>query len=53
MDPEPDSRGAFSFPLVSLRGMYLFAITVPTLVLITCWNFLNKFALYAAEQLLG
>jgi len=53
MDPEPDSRGPFSLPLVSLRGMYLFAITVPTLVLITCWDFLNEFALDAAKQLLG
>ena len=53
MEPEPDSRGPFSLPLVSLQGMYLFAITVPTLVLITCWDFLNEFALNAARQLLG
>ena len=53
MDPEPDDRGEVALPLVSLRGLYLFAITVPTLVLIVCWSFLSQLASAAARQLLG
>jgi hypothetical protein len=40
-------------PLVSLPGFYLAAVTLPTVVLFFVWDFLNQFALRAAEQLLG
>jgi len=53
MDPEPEERRPFAFRLMSPQGIFLCVITLPTLVLITCWDFLNEFALDAARQLLG
>lgn len=52
MDPDPATRGPVALPLVSLPGVFLVLVTVPTAVLITCWDFLNKFAWEAARQLL-
>lgn len=53
MDPEPQTRGPVTLPLESLPGFYLVAVTLPTVVLFFVWNFLNEFALHAAQQLLG
>jgi NADH-quinone oxidoreductase subunit N len=53
MDPAPATRGPVALPLVSLPGLFLFVVTVPTLVLITCWDFLSTLALGAARQLLN
>jgi len=53
MDPEPETQDHFALPFVSLRGLYLFAITLPTLLLIVKWDFLSEFATAAAGQLLG
>ncbi len=53
MDPEPQTRGPVALPLESLPGFYLVAVTLPTVVLFFVWDFLNEFALHAAQQLLG
>ena len=53
MAPDPATRGHFALPLVSLPGAFLVLITLPTAVLMFCWDFLNQFALTAAKQLLG
>ncbi len=52
IDPEPEQRLPFVFPLVSLPGMYLLAITLPTAGLMLSWNSLNEFCLAAARHLL-
>lgn len=53
MEPEPETRRPVALPLFSLRGLYLLAITLPTLALIPWWNALSEMALDAARQLLG
>jgi len=53
MDPEPETRGPVRLPLESLPGFYLVAVTLPTVILFFAWDFLNQFALRAAQQLLG
>jgi NADH-quinone oxidoreductase subunit N len=53
MEPEPETRDHFALPFLSLRGLYLFAITLPTLLLIVYWDFLSVSASWAAKQLLG
>jgi len=53
MDPDPETRGPVRLPLESLPGFYLVAVTLPTVVLFFVWNFLNEFALRAAQHLLG
>jgi NADH-quinone oxidoreductase subunit N len=53
MDAEAETRGPVALPLVSLQGVYIIVVTVPTVVLFFAWNFLNDFALAAARQLLG
>ncbi|MCY2994057.1 MAG: NADH-quinone oxidoreductase subunit N [Planctomycetota bacterium] len=54
IDPAAETRGQFALPLVSLPGMFLFLVTLPTAVLmIFGWDFLNGLALTAATQLLG
>jgi len=53
MEPEPETRGPLALPFFSLRGLFLFAITLPTLALIPWWNVLSKMAQNAAKQLLG
>ncbi|HTN75523.1 MAG TPA: NADH-quinone oxidoreductase subunit N [Pirellulaceae bacterium] len=52
IDPEPEQRVPFSFPIVSLPGMYILAITLPTAVLMLGWNGLNEICLAAARYLL-
>jgi NADH-quinone oxidoreductase subunit N len=52
MDPDPAARGPLALSLGTPPGMFLFAVTVPTAVLITCWGFLDQLALGAARQLL-
>ncbi len=52
MDPEPADRLPFAFPLVSLPGMFLLAITLPTLGLMLGWNGLNELCQAAARYLL-
>ena len=53
MDPDAPTRGPVRLPLVSLPGFYLAAVTLPTVILFFAWEFLNQFALHAAQQLLG
>ncbi len=54
IDPAAETRGQFALPLVSLPGIFLFLVTLPTAVLmIFGWDFLNGLALTAATQLLG
>jgi NADH-quinone oxidoreductase subunit N len=53
MDPDSPTRGPVRLPLVSLPGFYLVAVTLPSVVLFFAWEFLNQYALHAAQQLLG
>jgi NADH-quinone oxidoreductase subunit N len=52
LDPEPAERLPFAFPIVSLPGMFLLAITLPTAGLMLNWEGLNKLCLAAARYLL-
>jgi NADH-quinone oxidoreductase subunit N len=52
IDAEPRERLPFAFPLVSLPGMFILAITLPTAALILGWDSLNEFCLAAARHLL-
>jgi NADH-quinone oxidoreductase subunit N len=52
IDPEPAHRRPFSFPIVSLPGAYLAAITLPILLLIFSWDWVNELARAAARQLM-
>ena len=52
IDPEPEQRLPFVFPIVSLPGMYLLAITLPTAGLMLGWDGLNELCLAAARHLL-
>jgi NADH-quinone oxidoreductase subunit N len=52
MDPEPAQRLPFAFPLVSLPGMYLLAITLPTAALMLGWDGLNQLCQSAVSHLL-
>lgn len=52
LDPEPAERLPFAFPLVSLPGMFLLAITLPTAALMLGWDGLNELCLAAARYLL-
>ncbi|NIL98079.1 MAG: hypothetical protein GTO53_09770, partial [Planctomycetales bacterium] len=53
MDPEPDRRGAASFSMLSVGGLYVAVITAPVLFLILQWNGLNQWALAACQHLFG
>jgi NADH-quinone oxidoreductase subunit N len=53
IDPPSPTRGQFALPLVSMPGVFLFVLTVPTAMLILGWDFLHEMALAAARQLLG
>jgi NADH-quinone oxidoreductase subunit N len=53
MDPDAQTRGPVRLPLVSLPGFYVVTVTLPTVILFFAWEFLNQFALRAAQQLLG
>jgi NADH-quinone oxidoreductase subunit N len=51
-EPEPYNRPPFSFPLVSLHGAYVAAVTLPVLLLGIWWNDLYVWAQHAAVNLL-
>ncbi len=51
-EPEPERRRPFSFPLVSLPGAYIVAVTVPVLLLGLWWNDLYEWAKIATAHLL-
>jgi NADH-quinone oxidoreductase subunit N len=53
IDRDSPTRGQVALPLVSVEGMYVIAVTLPTVVLFFSWDFLNEHALTAARQLLG
>ena len=53
IDADADTRGPVTLPLVSLPGLYVAAVTLPTLLLFVRWNSLYEFSLAAARQLLG
>ena len=51
LDPPAEDREAVSLPLRSAAGVYVVLLTIPTVVLITCWNPLYDFAKAAADSL--
>jgi NADH-quinone oxidoreductase subunit N len=51
IEPEPANRPPFSFPIVSLPGAYLAALTVPILLLIVSWDWVNQLSRTAAQWL--
>jgi len=53
LDPDSPTRGPVPLPLVSLPGFFVVALTLPTVILFFAWEFLNQYALRAAQQLLG
>lgn len=53
IDPDSETRGPVALPLVSLPGLYLVAITIPTALLILRWDFVSQMARFAGKQLLG
>jgi len=53
LDPDASTRGLVPLPLVSLPGFFIVALTLPTVILFFAWEFLNQYALRAAQQLLG
>ncbi|MCO6459398.1 MAG: NADH-quinone oxidoreductase subunit N [Pirellulaceae bacterium] len=52
MEPESPTRVPFALPMLSAAGMFTIAITLPTLLLILWWNWINESALGAARHLL-
>lgn len=52
IDPEPQSRLPLAFPIVSLPGMFLLAITLPTAGLMLGWDGLNELCRTAVQALL-
>jgi NADH-quinone oxidoreductase subunit N len=52
IDTEPGQRLPLSFPLVSLAGMFLLAITVPTAGLMLGWDGLYEMCLTSVQSLL-
>ncbi|MCH5375261.1 MAG: NADH-quinone oxidoreductase subunit N [Planctomycetes bacterium] len=53
MESDAESRGPVRLPLVSFPGIFIVAVTLPTLVLFVGWNFLYEWTLAAAHQLFG
>jgi NADH-quinone oxidoreductase subunit N len=53
LDPDAETRGLVPLPLVSLPGFFIVALTLPTVILFFAWEYLNQYALRAAQQLLG
>ncbi len=51
-EPEPDNRPPFSFPLVSLHGAFIAAVSLPVLALGIWWNDLYQWAQHATMNLL-
>jgi NADH-quinone oxidoreductase subunit N len=52
IDSEPATRLPLNFPIVSLSGMYLLAITLPTAGLMLGWDGLNNICRTAVQALL-
>jgi NADH-quinone oxidoreductase subunit N len=52
IDGEPRERLPFSFPIVSLAGMFLLVITLPTAGLLLGWDGLNELCRTAVQALL-
>ena len=53
MDPEPEDRRPFVFPDVSLQGLFIWCLTLPTALLMLNWDVLNRWAQAAAKYLLA
>ncbi|MGE0756957.1 MAG: NADH-quinone oxidoreductase subunit N [Pirellulaceae bacterium] len=53
MDEPSESRRPFSFPDVSLQGVYLWLVTAPTILLILNWEGLKRWSEAAAAHLLS
>ncbi len=51
MAPEPESRRPFALPILSLPGLFLLLITLPTALLILGWGYLNALALAATRSM--
>ena len=51
LDPPAEDREAVSLPLRSATGIYVVLLTIPTVILIACWNPLYDFAKAAADSL--
>ena len=51
MDPEPENALPAQIPMVSLQGAFVFAVTVPVLLLIVNWDMLNTWSQAATRQL--
>jgi NADH-quinone oxidoreductase subunit N len=53
IDPEPEDRLPFSFPLISAEGVYLVLMTAPVVVLGVWWEALNGLVKEATKNLLS
>lgn len=53
MDPEPRDRVPLAYSDVSLAGLYLSVITLPTALLIVSWDWLSQVTQAAARNLLS
>ena len=51
LDDPVEGRETVSLPLRSATGIYIIVLTIPTVVLIACWNPLYDFAKAAADSL--
>ncbi len=51
IDPEPADRVPFAFSDVSLPGAFVWAVTLPTILLFVFWSWLGDWALAAASSL--
>ena len=52
MDPEPEDRRPFVFSDVSIQGLYIWFLTLPTALLMLNWDVLNRWAQAAGMYLL-
>ncbi len=52
IDPEPENRAPVHFPLVSLPGAFIAALTIPILLLMVSWDWINELARTAARHLM-
>jgi hypothetical protein len=53
MDPEPRDRVPVPYADVSLPGLFLWAMTLPTALLIVSWDWLSQLTQAAARNLLS
>ncbi len=51
MAPEAESPASVAFPLLSLHGLYILLLTLPTALLILGWEWLNAVAIAATRSL--